>query len=334
MTRILVHEAAFSRIRDRLAPLADGVTFITMGPDGVVREDGVALSPEEARPEAAWVSVDFFQTPAIGAFFGALMKSNTLKWVQSAAAGYESPLFTRLVEAGARLSTNHSQSVGMAEYVLWGVLNHFQRGPERAAEQAAHRWTPLPFREVSGSRWLIIGFGAIGQDVARRARGFGAHVTGMRRQSGDHPLADVMIGPDQISAHLGDSDVVVLSLPLSPATANMVDAAFLAAMKPGSMLVNVGRGGLVDEDALLAALDAGKPEHALLDVFRTEPLPSDSRFWDHPRVTMTPHASPVSSGLGARSDALFVENLGRYLAGQPLLNEVAREDVLASAAPR
>ena len=124
------------------------------------------------------------------------------------------------------------------------------------------------------------------------------------------------------------TDVVVLSLPLNANTANMVDAAFLAAMKPGSVLVNVGRGGLVDEAALLAALDAGKPEHAILDVFQTEPLPAESRFWSHPRVTATPHASPMGSGLQARSDALFVDNLTRYLAGEPLLNEVSAKDVL------
>jgi phosphoglycerate dehydrogenase-like enzyme len=333
MTRILIHQAAYDRLKLRLEPLGSGAEFMTMRADGTIWRDGAEIAPEAASPEVSWVSGDFFQTPAAGSLFAALMKSNRLTWVQSGAAGYENPMFTRIVEKGARLTTNHSQSVGMSEYVLWGVLNHFQRGPARAAEQAAHRWTMLPFREISGTRWLIIGFGAIGQDVAKRARAFGAHITGVRRKPGEDPLADAMIPPDQILANLGDSDVVVLSLPLSSATADMVDGEFLAAMKPGSMLVNVGRGGLVDEAALLAALDAGKPEHALLDVFRTEPLPADSRFWDHPRVTLTPHASPVSSGLGARGDALFVENLGRFLAGQPLLNEVSREEVLAGAAP-
>jgi phosphoglycerate dehydrogenase-like enzyme len=333
MTRILIHQAAYDRLKPQLDALGPKAEIMTMTSDGTIWRDGVEVSPEAANLEAAWVNTDFFQTPAIGALFGAVMKSTALVWVQSAAAGYENPMFARIVEKGARLTTNHSQSVGISEYVLWGVLNHFQRGPERALEQKAHQWTILPFREISGTRWLVVGFGAIGQDIAKRARAFGAHVTGVRRSAGDQAHADAMITPDQIAAHLGDSDVVVMSIPLSPATADMVDARFLAAMRPNSMFVNVGRGGLVDEDALLAALDAGKPEHALLDVFRTEPLPADSRFWDHPRVTMTPHASPVGSGLGARGDALFVENLTRFLAGQPLLNEVSREEVLAGAAP-
>jgi len=333
MTRILIHQAAYDRLKPQLDALGDRAEILTMTSDGAIRQGGVQISPEAANIEVTWVNTDFFQTPAMGALFGAVMKSNALAWVQSGAAGYENPMFTRIVEKGARLTTNHSQSVGISEYVLWGVLQHFQRGTERAAEQAAHRWTILPYREISGTRWLVVGFGAIGQDIAKRARAFGAHVTGVRRSPGDHEHADAMITPDRIAAHLGETDVVVMSIPLSVATANMVDAKFLAAMKPGAMFVNVGRGGLVDEDALLAALDAGKPEHALLDVFRIEPLPADSRFWDHPRVTMTAHASPVGSGLGARSDALFAENLGRFLDGRPLLNEVSREEVLAGAAP-
>ena len=302
-----------------------------MQKDGSILLDGAPLAADDARPEIGWLNTDLFGQGPGRDYMVALLKSPALRWVQSGAAGFENPAFGEIVRKGAVLTTNHSQSLGMAEYVLTTVLDHLQRGPDRRKAQAEHRWTPAPFREVAGTNWLIIGFGAIGQETARRARAFGAHITGVRRSPGEHPLADAMATPDQIAAQLPSADVVVLSLPLNAHSADMVDVRFLAAMKPGSVLVNVGRGKLVDEDALLAALDAGKPERAILDVFRTEPLPADSRFWDHPRVTLTPHASPIGSGLSARSDALFLDNLGRFLGGQPMLNQVSAEEVLGGA---
>jgi phosphoglycerate dehydrogenase-like enzyme len=166
--------------------------------------------------------------------------------------------------------------------------------------------------------------------VAQRARAFGARITGVRRNPAADPAAHAIAPPEAVAALLPESDVVVLSVPLTPGTRRMVDEAFVAAMKPRSMLVNVGRGGLVDEPALLAGLDRGVPEHALLDVFAAEPLPADSPFWDHPRVTLTPHASGISEGQAARNDGIFIENLGRYVRGEPLLHEASPADVLGA----
>src|SRR5262249_35140907 len=113
-----------------------------------------------------------------------------------------------------------------------------------------------------------------------------------------------------------------------PETVNLVDAKFLATMKPTSMLINVGRGSAIDDAALLKSLDAGRPEHALLDVFRVEPLPADHPFWSHPRITATAHTSAVTTGWDTRFDDLVVDNIGRYLAGEPLRNEVPISEVL------
>lgn len=332
MTRILIYEPSYRRLKVQIDPHAAGLELFLMQPDGVILKDGAPVAAESASPEAGWLNVDLFGQPSASRdYMIALLKSPTLRWVQSAAAGFENPAFAEIVRKGAVLTTNHSQAIGMSEYVLATVLDHLQRGPDRRKAQAEHAWRPAPFREVAGTSWLIIGFGAIGQETAKRAKPFGARITGVRRSAGAHPLADAMATPDQILTLLPAADVVVLSLPLSAQTADMVDAAFLAALKPGSVFVNVGRGGLVDEDALLAALDAGKPEHAVLDVFRTEPLPKDSRFWDHPRVTLTPHASPMGTGLSARGDALFLDNLARFLGGQPMLNQVTAKEVLGEA---
>ena len=228
-----------------------------------------------------------------------------------------------------RLTNSHGQAISIAEYVLAEVLGWLQRLPERRTEQAAHRWTRLPFREVMGSRWLVIGFGAIGQAVAERAGGFGAKVVGVRRNQAAHPLAERIAPLSQAAELAAEADVVVLSAPLTAETRGIAGAAMFANMKPGSVLVNVGRGGLVDEPALLAALEKGVPEHAVLDVFAAEPLPADSPFWDHTRVSLTAHASAFGSGNAARNDALFVENVRRYVAGEPLISEVDPKDVLA-----
>jgi phosphoglycerate dehydrogenase-like enzyme len=328
--RLLIYEPAYRRLAAEIDAV-EGIAPVLMTEDGGLSLGGVELSAEAAAVDASWFNGDVFGAPCVRDFARATLKSPNLAWVQSGAAGTELPVFGAIVSKGAILTTQHVQAVGIAEYVLWGVLDHLQRGPERRAAQSERRWEKLPFREIAGSTWLVVGFGAIGQAVAERARAFGAQVIGVRRRAGDHPMADRMT-TDWREA-LPEADVVVLSLPLTPESAGMADGSAFAAMKPGSVFVNVGRGGLVDEAALLAALDRGTPEHALLDVFGTEPLPAESPFWAHPRVTLTAHASPLGSGLQARSDRVFLDNLRRWAAGEPLHDAVDPEAVRASVAP-
>lgn len=326
--RLLIHETSHRRLADGIAAVP-GVQPLLMQEDGSILLDGRPVSIDDAQPQAAWANADVFFGAASRAFMTALLKAPKLAWVQSGAAGFDHPIFGQLVDKGARLTTSHGQAVGMAEYVLAGVLDVFQHGPERRAAQQAHDWKRIEFREVMGSRWLIVGFGAIGQGVAQRAKAFGAHVTGVRRDQAPHPAADRIAALGDLPALLPDADVVVLCAPLTAETRHVADAGFFAAMKDDAVLVNVGRGPLVDEPALLAALDAGRPAHAILDVFETEPLPADSRFWAHPRVTLTPHASGITSGQHVRNDQLFLENLRRYVAGETLLHEARPEDVKA-----
>ena len=327
--RLLIYEASFRRLEAEISALGPAVEPLLMNAAGEVSLNGRPVPADAIAAEAAWTNKDVFFGPASRAFMVAMLKSPDLRWVQSGAAGFDHPVFGQIVQKGARLTTSHGQAVGMAEYVLAGVLDAFQRGPERRAAQAAHTWGRSEFREINGSRWLVIGFGAIGQGVADRARAFGAHITGVRRNPDAHPSADRIASMADLASLLPDADVVVLCCPLTAETRHVGNAGFFGAMKPGSVLVNVGRGGLVDEPALLAALDKGVPAHAVLDVFETEPLPADSAFWDHPRVSLTPHASGVTSGQDTRNDQLFVENLRRYVTGEALLNEASPADVTA-----
>ena len=329
--RLLIYQASYRRLRAVIDGLGHQVEPVLMDEAGALTLGGQPIALEDAAVEAAWANNEVWLGPVARDFSVALLKSPGLKWLQSGAAGFDHPMFGQLTARGVRLATSHGQAVGIADYVLWGVLDHLQRGPERRAAQAAGEWRrSLRYREIAGSEWLVIGFGAIGQGVGQRARAFGARVTGVRRDQAPHPAADLIAAQADIPALLPRADVVVLSAPLTAQTRHLADAAFFAAMKPRSVLVNVGRGGLVDEAALLAALEAGLPEQAILDVFATEPLPKDSPFWTHPRVTLTPHLSGATEGQAARNDAVFLENLDRYLAGQPLLSEIAPEDVLAA----
>jgi phosphoglycerate dehydrogenase-like enzyme len=323
----LIFEPAYQRVAAALAPLKDRIELAVVHADGRITCEGETLDPDTAQPDWGWMSADSAFGAGARNLFVAMLKSNRLSWVHTGAAGLDNPVWGQLVAKGAVLTTSHGQAISIAEYVLGEVLSHFQRLPERRAEQAARRWTRLPFREIAGTTWLIVGFGAIGQGVAERARGFGAEIVGVRRSGGVHPLASRMGKLEDVRALLPEADVVVLSTPLNDATREMAGAAFFAAMKPRSVLVNVGRGGLVDEPALLAALDAGVPEFAILDVFQTEPLPESSPFWAHPKVALNPHASAFGSGQAARNDAIFLENLRRRLAGEPLLYEADPRDL-------
>jgi phosphoglycerate dehydrogenase-like enzyme len=325
--RLLICEPSFRRLEAALTALP-GLEPVLMADDGKLSLAGAPIDLADAAIEAGWANNEAYFGPAARDFSIALLKSPTLRWLQSGAAGFDHPMFRQIVERGVTLTTSHGQALGIADYVLWGVLDHLQKGPERRAAQAKREWRRMRTREVAGTRWLVIGFGAIGQGVAERARACGAEVMGVRRSQDPHPAATI-VAPDAIEAHLPDADVVVLAVPLTPDTRQLADGLFFAAMKPGSVLVNVGRGGLVDEAALLAALDEGAPEHAILDVFETEPLPSDSPFWSHPRVTLTAHVSGITEGQIARNDEIFLDNLRRYLAGEPLLNRIAPGDVLA-----
>ncbi len=309
-----------------------GLEWLTLQGDGTLRdEDGDAVGWDEARPEVAWGTSDLFREGApIGAFFSSLTRLGSLRWFASPAAGYDAPVFSQLAAMGVRITNAHVNSVPIAEFVIRSVLEEFQGAGEwrRLADQRS--WRIHDWREVAGTTWLVVGLGGIGTEVAVRARAFGARVIGCRRRPQPDDPTDRTVMPDGLPGVIGLADVVVLAAPASPETDDLVDASFLARMKDGSVLVNVARGSLVDEDALMAALDRGVPAAAVLDVFRTEPLPDDHPLWTHPSVRITPHNSAGGVGRLQRQADLFADNLDRYLAGRPLLHDITEELTRAS----
>lgn len=328
--RLLIHHASYERLASEIAAVSPAVRSLVMDDAGHVSLEGQPVEAAEVRPDICWLNTEVAFGTNTSQYLDQLRRSESLGWLQISGAGVENPLFAELVVRGAKLTRSDAHAVAIADYVLWGVLDAFQSGAKRRAAQSAALWRRDPFRDLAGSRWLIVGFGAIGKKVGARARAFGAHVTGTRRTSEPDEAADQIVPLERLRALLPDSDVVVLSCSLTAETHQLCNGEFLGAMKPGSVLVNVGRGGLVDEAALLAALSAGVPEHAVLDVFDTEPLPTSSPLWRHPAVTATAHLSGKSAGNIRRNDDLFLDNLRRYVEGRPLRLEVAASEVLSA----
>lgn len=326
----LVTEKAYGLHRPHFDALDDeghGIQWMRLA------EDGGLHGPTDAHPEVGWLSSDVFFGGLIDRFFEIVERAPDFLWLQSAAAGVDLDHYDRLMSRGARMCNAHLTAIPIAEYVLRAVLDVFQEAERWRAAQAGGRWKHHNFREVWRSRWLIVGLGAIGSETAQRARAFDAHVTGVRRQPrGDEPV-DAMISPAEIPAALPETDVVVLAAPATPETENLVDDSFLSAMKPGAVLVNVARGKLIDDEALLRALDGDRLGTAVLDVFNTEPLEPDHPYWTHPKMVLTPHSSGGGIGRWERGAELFCDNLRRLLAGEPLVNEVTAMQLLTTDLP-
>ena len=318
MKDCLVHAKTFARIAPRLKGLEDKLNIIVMDDNGVFSKASTGEVVSEPKPEIAFGNADAFFGPHVRSFILAVAGSGQLDWFQSAAAGIENPAFVMIGKAARAFTSNHTQSEAMAEWALWQALDYFRQGDVHRANQAAGEWTRLGSREIRGSKWLIVGFGSIGASTGRRVMALGGEVTGVRRTQGVAEGADRIVPPDALMAELPKADVVLLCAPHTPQTEGMANAGFFAAMKPDALFMNLGRGALVDEPALLAALDACRPGHATLDVTRAEPLPADNPLWTHPRVTITPHDSSETEGTIAGADDTFLDNLTRYLNGEPL----------------
>jgi phosphoglycerate dehydrogenase-like enzyme len=192
--------------------------------------------------------------------------------------------------------------------------------------QGERRWSPTYGREIAGSTLGVVGLGAIGREVARRGRALGLRLVAVRqswRPGMKDDDVDELYGPGDLHALLGASDMVVSAVPETSATVDMFDAAAFAAMRPGAVFVNVGRGSAVVEDDLVAALGSGHLAAAAIDVTREEPLPPSSPLWDVRGLYISPHSATSPDRFWANLHALFRDNVARYLAGEPLRNEVA-----------
>lgn len=244
-----------------------------------------------------------------------------LRWVQSTSAGVGQAIVRYGLDRADIIVTTASgiHAVPLAEFVLMTMLLFTKRYGLLAERKAARRFERFATGQLPGKTLAIVGPGKIGREIARLARPFGVRITALGRTT----RAPAELGVDRVYTRpelhtmLGEADFVVLIAPHTPETENMIDAAAIAAMKPGAILINIARGQLLDEGALLAALRSGHLAGAALDVFREEPLPPTSPFWDEPNVIINAHSASTSDGEDDRIVDLFRDNLRHYLAGQP-----------------
>ncbi|MCZ2404841.1 D-2-hydroxyacid dehydrogenase [Paenarthrobacter sp. Z7-10] len=306
-----------------------------------------ALIPPERYPADHAGDPDFQRTPEQEAAFWDMLRSadvvygfpgesaaglstlatdnKKLQWVHAMAAGAGGAVRAAGLDQATLQRVKVTTSAGvhalpLAEWALLGVLNGFKRTTELARDQQRRHWPVVrtTTRLVSGSHLVVAGLGEIGLETARLARAMGMTVSGTKRYVGPIEGIREVRDNDGLAELLADADAVVNTLPGTPYTHRLFNAEVFGAMKPGTIFINVGRGTVVDEGALLDALDTGQISYACLDVFAVEPLPADSPLWHHPQVLVSPHSAALSTAENGLIAELFSRNLRIFLDGGEL----------------
>jgi phosphoglycerate dehydrogenase-like enzyme len=296
-----------------------------------VPADPQARVADECLPriQVAFYTSDVYETRA-RSFFSAVRKAPNLRWLQTFNVGVDHPIFAELLGRGIRVtSAAGTSAVPIAQSAITGLLMLARGFPAWIQAQQTRTW--LQFRgssgpaDLAGQTLCVLGMGSIGTEIARLGQALGLEVIGIRRspRAPTDPV-DEMHPPAALADVLPRCLWLAIACPLTAETRRLIDAAMLARLPRGARVINVARGEIVDEAALIRALQEGHLAGAYLDVFEKEPLPPESPLWDLPNVIVTPHNCGASSGNDARILALFGANLERWLDGRPLRNEVSQ----------
>jgi phosphoglycerate dehydrogenase-like enzyme len=293
-------------VEPHLPPGIDAHYFMT-------KDEAFALAPSA---EIGWF--DMYDKADMAEAIG---RATRMKWLNSIYAGVDGMPLDLLAERGVCYTNGAGiNAITIAEYVVMGMLTVAKGYREIVRAQDRNEWlTDSPGKvELFGSKALLLGYGAIGKLIEERLNAFGVDVTAVRRSAGPGTL-----GPDEWRARLGEFDWVILAVPATPETEKMIGAAELAAMKPSATLINIARGTVIDQAALVETLKARKIAAAFLDVTDPEPLPEDHELWGLENAHITMHLSGrAQDKMFVRSAQRFLENLIRYQAGEPLLHQV------------
>lgn len=316
-----MYAKSHANIAPRLNALGLDIKVRTFDQSSQFDVDGTKVKPSDMTLDYMWLSsainVDNFQAGA----FELCLACKSISVLQTFNAGLDHPFYKQLSAKGTRICNSSAQAVAISEFVFGQVLSVLQPIEQQRKLQASKEWKITPYREISGQHWLIVGFGPIGREIAKRAKAFGATTTIVRRSMVASENADSVGTLNDLVEFGASADVVVLACPLNAQTKGVVNQAFFDRVKPGAILVNIARGAVIDDTAMLAALDKQQLGTAILDVFKEEPLPVSDPIWSHPKIRMTSHTSFAGSGVRGRWDALFLDNIARFVRGEPLANE-------------
>jgi phosphoglycerate dehydrogenase-like enzyme len=319
--RLLLSREAGAKLAAQLEPVLGGRPHALLAPG----------DPDAALAEVAFVSRDVTGLstkhrvlPDTQSMYDALLAAPALRWVHIHSAGADRPVYVQLRERGVQVTTSSGANAPVvAQNALLGVLALARHWPQLAAAQREHRWAPLIAtglpRDLQGQTAVVVGWGPVGQEIARLLRALGLRVVIVRRQACAAEGVTV-VADTQLHEVLPTADWLLLACPLNERTRGLVGARELALLPAHCGLVNVARGEVVDEEALVEALRARRIAGAYLDVFAHEPLPPDSPLWDLPNVVCTPHSAGFSDGNEQRVARMFLDNLARFVRGEPLAN--------------
>lgn len=283
----------------------------------------VAHSAEEALPLAAEADALLVATGNAALLEQVWRAAPRLRWIHTRPAGVDHLLFADLVKSPIPITNSRGVfSAALAEFALLGLLFFLKDTPRMLRAQAGGKWTPYEPLPLHGRTVGIVGFGDIGRAVAARLRPLGMRIVGLRRSGRPDPLADEVLPATQLLDLAARVDDLVVATPLTPDTERLIGDRVLGALRPGGVFVNIGRGRVVDETSLLAALDQGRLRGAALDVFEQEPLAPDHPFWGMANVLVSAHTADRTAGWELDTMGVFLENLRRFRDGEPLLNPV------------
>ncbi|MBI2910290.1 MAG: D-2-hydroxyacid dehydrogenase [Chloroflexi bacterium] len=339
----------------------DFINDIRRADPGVVAKDACGLFAEELRqdgvkgPLVAWLEEGVQRDLAYGIDFGTrgesldallseaevvfamlrwprniLSRAPGLKWLHYGGTGMEAHMDSEVFDG--RITVTNARgaiAIPIAEHIMSFVFMLAKNEPRLSRAKGEKRWERFQTIELTGKTLGIVGMGAIGGELSRMAKGIGMKVIASRRSATqkEHGVGhfDEVYPRDALLEMLSESDFVALALPLTPESRQLIGEREFRAMKPTAFIVNVSRGEIIDEPALMQALKEGRISGAGLDVFENEPLPADSELWDMPNVLISPHMAGTSDRRSHHISRQFCDNLRRYLSGQPLFNIVTRE---------